>query len=63
MRELSAVLETIVFIKKRDNGELMIDPVELPPGVHISRSRREVQNIRAVLKHHLVRRAQKSSTG
>ena len=63
MRELSAVLETIAFIKETDDGRQMIYPFALPLGAPMSRSRREEQNVRAVLNHHLVRRAQKSNTG
>lgn len=60
MRELSAVLETIAFIKKKDNKQ-MIYPVTIPsPSAALKqRSRRH-----AILKltHYVVRRAAEGST-
>ena len=59
MRELSAVLETIAFIKKKDNKQ-MIYSVTIPSPTEAlkQRSRRHV-----ILKlHYVVRRAAEGST-
>lgn len=59
MRELSAVLETIAFIKKTDDGKQMIKAANLDVGAPSPRSRRGIQS----QTHSIVRRAQASSKG
>ena len=62
-RELSATLEIIAFVKKTDDGELMINPFELPAEAVVARSRRQATNVKSVISHVIVRRAQESSVG
>ena len=59
MRELSAVLETIAFIKKTDDGEQMIKAVNLDAGSPSPRSRRGIQ----AQTHSIARRSQPSGSG
>lgn len=63
LRELSATLEIIAFVKKTDDGDLIIKPFELPAEVVVARSRRQARNVNSVISHAIVRRAQDSSVG
>jgi len=60
MRELSAVLETIAFIKKKDN-EQMIYSVTIPSPTEALKQRSRRQAI-LKLTHYVVRRAAEGST-
>ena len=61
MRELSAVLETIAFIKKKDN-EQMIYPVTIPSPTEVLKQRSRRQAAILKLTHYVVRRAAEGST-
>ena len=56
-RALSAVLETILFIKEGSDGEQMIFPYIFSGGPPVSISRRSVANFRRGTSHIIVRRA------
>ena len=56
-RALSAVLETILFIKENNDGEQMIFPYIFSGGPPVSVSRRSVANLQRRTSHIIVRRA------
>lgn len=62
MRQLSAVLETIAFIKKKDN-EQMIYPVTIPSSTEALKQRSRRQAILKLTRYVVRRAAEGSTTG
>ena len=62
MRQLSAVLETIAFIKKKDN-EQMIYPVTIPSSTEALKQRSRRQAILKLTRYVVRRAAEGPTTG
>lgn len=62
MRQLSAVLETIAFIKKKDN-EQMIYPVTIPSSTEALKQRSRRQAILRLTRYVVRRAAEGPTTG